>query len=335
MKKILICYGTRPEYIKIEPIILHDLSQFHDIKTLFTGQHKDIVQASVKPTYSLEMNACAPNRLNSIVANITGSYAFDQILSEGFTHVLVQGDTASAFACALAAFNKGIKVIHLEAGLRTGDKNHPFPEEAYRQCISRITDIHLCATYYNFRSLLKESVTEAEMHVVGNTVLDHLKDVSVSYNNDILITLHRRENHKFIPFWYNQIEDLAEQNPSLNFVFVVHPNPNSRCVFKRGLTNTSIIDPMSHKSFIDRISKCRFLISDSGGVQEEASFLKKRVIICRETTERPEALESFHYLCKKIGDLPKIFNNIVNDYKPEGECPFGDGKAAEKILQVL
>lgn len=335
MKKILICYGTRPEYIKIEPIILHELSQFHDIKTLFTGQHKDLIQGSIKPTYSLEMNNCSPNRLNSILANITGSYALDQILNEGFTHILVQGDTASAFACALVAFNKGIKVIHLEAGLRTHDKSHPYPEEAYRQCISRITDIHLCATPYNFCNLLKDGLNEPEIHVVGNTVLDHLQGIPISYNNDVLITLHRRENHKSIPFWCNQIEDLAEENPNLNFIFITHPNPKSRCSLKRRLTNTFITEPINHKSFIQRISKCKFLISDSGGVQEEASFLKKRVIICRETTERPEALESFHYLCKKVGDLPKIFNSIINDYKPKSKCPFGDGKSAEKILQIL
>ena len=198
-----------------------------------------------------------------------------------------------------------------------------------------MADIHLCATDLNFRNLLKEGVTEAEMHVVGNTVLDHLHDIPISYNNDILITLHRRENHKSIPFWYNQIEDIAEKNPNLNFVFVSHPNPQSRCPLKKSLTNTSIINPMSHKSFIDRVSKCRFLISDSGGVQEEASFLKKKVIICRETTERPEALGSFHSLCPNVGDLPKIFNKFIDNYKPSAECPFGDGKATEKILQVL
>ena len=334
MKKILICYGTRPEYIKIEPIILHELSQFHDIKTLFTGQHTDLVKNSVKPTYSFEMHNCSPNRLNSIVANITGSYSLDQVFEDGFTHILVQGDTASAFACALAAFNKGLKVIHLEAGLRTYDKGHPYPEEVYRQCISRIADIHLCATKSNKANLLREA-TQGEIHIVGNTVLDHLKDIPITYNNDVLITLHRRENHKSIPFWYNQIEDIAEKNPNLNFVFVSHPNPQSRCPLKKNLTNTSIIDPMSHKSFIDRVSKCKFLISDSGGIQEEASFLKKRAIVCRETTERPEALESFNHLCKKVGDLPEIFNKVRDNYIPSATCPFGDGKAAEKILQVL
>jgi len=334
VKKILICYGTRPEYIKIEPIILHELSQFHDIKTLFTGQHTDLVKNSVKPTYSFEMHNCSPNRLNSIVANITGSYSLDQVFEDGFTHILVQGDTASAFACALAAFNKGLKVIHLEAGLRTYDKGHPYPEEVYRQCISRIADIHLCATKSNKANLLREA-TQGEIHIVGNTVLDHLKDIPITYNNDVLITLHRRENHKSIPFWYNQIEDIAEKNPNLNFVFVSHPNPQSRCPLKKNLTNTSIIDPMSHKSFIDRVSKCKFLISDSGGIQEEASFLKKRAIVCRETTERPEALESFNHLCKKVGDLPEIFNKVRDNYIPSATCPFGDGKAAEKILQVL
>ncbi len=334
MKKILICYGTRPEYIKVEPIILHELSQHHNIQTLFTGQHKDIGQGAVKPDYTFEMQDSAPNRLNSIISSITGSYSLDKVLEDGFTHVLVQGDTASAFTCALAAFNKGLKVIHLEAGLRTHDKSHPYPEEVYRQCISRIADIHLCATKSNKTNLLKE-ITQGEIHIVGNTVLDHLQDVPISYNNDVLITLHRRENHKSIPFWYSQIEDIAQDNPDLNFVFVSHPNPNSRCSLKKGLTNVLTADPMSHEYFIKRVSACKFLISDSGGVQEEASFLKKRVIVCRETTERPEALESFNHLCKKVGDLPEIFNKVKENYTPTSECPFGDGKSAEKILQVL
>ena len=334
MKKILICYGTRPEYIKIEPIILHELSQWHNIRTLFTGQHKDIGKGTVKPHYAFEMHDSAPNRLNSIISSITGSYSLDQVLEDGFTHVLVQGDTASAFTCALSAFNKGLKVIHLEAGLRTHDKSHPYPEEVYRQCISRIADIHLCATKSNKTNLLKE-ITQGEIHIVGNTVLDHLQDIPTSYNNDILITLHRRENHKSIPFWYSQIEDIAQNNPDLNFIFVSHPNPNSRCSLKKGLTNVSTVDPMSHEHFIKRVSACKFLISDSGGVQEEASFLKKRVIVCRETTERPEALESFNYLCKKIGDLPEIFNKVKENYIPSSDCPFGDGKSAEKILQVI
>jgi len=194
--------------------------------------------------------------------------------------------------------------------------------------------VHLCATASNKTNLLKE-MTQGEIHIVGNTVLDHLLNIPFSYNNDVLITLHRRENHKVIPFWYSQIEEIAEKNPDLNFIFVRHPNPASRCSLKKGLTNVSTIDPMSHENFVIRISSCRFLISDSGGVQEEASFLKKRVIICRETTERPEALESFNYLCKKVGDLPEIFNKVKDGYTPSAVCPFGDGKAAEKILQLL
>ena len=334
MKKILICYGTRPEYIKIEPILLNELIQHHDISTLFTGQHRDIGEGVVKPDYCFDMHDCSPNRLNSIVSSITGSYSLDKILEDGFTHVLVQGDTASAFTCALAAFNKGLKVIHLEAGLRTYNKNHPYPEEVYRQCISKMADIHFCATKSNKTNLLKE-MTQGEIHIVGNTVLDHLLNVPVSYNNDVLITLHRRENHKSIPFWYSQIENIAQDNPDLNFIFVSHPNPNSRCSLKKSLTNVSTVAPMSHEHFIKTISSCRLLISDSGGVQEEASFLKKRVIICRQVTERSEALKSFNYLCKKVGDLPDIFNKLKDNYIPTSICPFGDGKAAEKILQIL
>jgi UDP-N-acetylglucosamine 2-epimerase (non-hydrolysing) len=247
---------------------------------------------------------------------------------------MVQGDTASAFACALAAFNKELGVIHLEAGLRTHNRKHPYPEEAYRQSISRLTDIHLCATEANKKNLEEENV-KGEIHVVGNTVLDTLIETRTSYNNDILITLHRRENHKSMPFWYKQIEDVASVNPDLNFIFVSHPNPDSRCTLKKQLSNVSIIPPVAHKEFVKRIGSCRFLITDSGGLQEEASFLKKKVIVCRETTERPEALGTFTYLCKSVGELPELFNKVKEDFTPEGDCPFGDGKAAEKILQLL
>ena len=221
MKKILICYGTRPELIKITPILKNELVQYHNISTLCTGQHTDLLDGGLKPDHSLEINNCSPNRLNSIFSSLAGSYAFDQILDDGFTHVMVQGDTASALACALVAFNKGLGVIHLEAGLRTHDKKHPYPEEAYRQAISRLADVHLCATNANKENLDNENVG-GEWHVVGNTALDNLTETEVSYNNDILITLHRRENHKLIPFWYKQIEDIAFDNPDLNFVFVSH-----------------------------------------------------------------------------------------------------------------
>lgn len=334
MRKILICYGTRPELIKISPILKNDLVQYHSIFTLCTGQHSDLLDTSLKPDYSLEINNCAPNRLNSIFSYLTGSYGFDQILEDGFTHVMVQGDTASALACALAAFNKGLGVIHLEAGLRTHDKKHPYPEEAYRQSISRLADVHLCATNANKINLDKENVG-GKVHVVGNTVLDNLTGTEISYNNDILITLHRRENHELIPFWYQQIENIAFDNPDLNFVFVSHPNPNSQCALQKQLSNVSIIPPVAHKEFIKRIGSCRFLITDSGGLQEEASFLKKKAIVCRETTERPEALGTFTHLCKSVGELPELFNKVKEDFTPEGECPFGDGKAAEKILQLL
>ena len=320
MKKILICYGTRPEYIKILPILENGLVQYQNISSLCTGQHTDLLSGSSKPNYSLEINKCSPNRLNSIFSFITGSYAFDQILE--------------AFACALIAFNKGLGVIHLEAGLRTHNKRHPYPEETYRQSISRLTDVHLCATNANKINLDNENI-KGEIHVVGNTVLDNLKDVKVSYNNDILITLHRRENHKSMPFWYKQIEDIASDNPDLNFIFVSHPNPNSQRALRKQLSNVSIIPPVAHKEFVKRIGACRFLITDSGGLQEEASFLKKKAIVCRETTERPEALGSFTFLCKTVGELPELFNKIKEDFTPEGECPFGDGKAAEKILQLL
>jgi len=329
--KILICYGTRPEFIKVLPLI--KLAESPNVETLCTGQHTDLLETEVTPDYSLKLPETDNNRLNSVISFLTGSEKLNKIL-DSCSHVLVQGDTASAYACALAAFNKQIKVIHLEAGLRTYNKRHPFPEEAYRQCISRITDIHLCATDKNKNNLLSEGIRD-RIYVVGNTVLDNLKEVEVSYNKEVLITLHRRENHNLLKEWLSEIEKLAENNKDLEFIIVSHPNPNVKLALKNLQPNVKSIKPVGHKDFINRMAKCRFLITDSGGLQEEASFLKKKAIVCRRTTERPEALYTFTHLCKSPSNLTELFNSLKSNFIPKGECPFGDGTTAQKINKLL
>lgn len=323
---ILYCYGTRPEYIKIKKLIEYSNEIPH--KVLFTSQHKDI--ADFKFDYKLEIKD-GINRLDAVISSILSNEI--EPYFNGITHVLVQGDTATAFAVALAAFNRGIKVIHLEAGLRTYDKDNPYPEESYRQFISRITDVHLCPTTQNYINLKNEKVT-GEIHIVGNTVLDNLDKSNVSYDNLVLITLHRRENHKDIEKWFEVIESLSTKYPDIKFILPIHPNPNvskHKSIFK----NVNVVNPLSHNEFIELLKKCKLIISDSGGIQEEASFFNKKVIVCRKITERTESLNIHSFLCPSYLNLESMFDDLINDYQVDKKCPYGDGNSTSKILKIL
>ncbi len=323
---ILFCYGTRPEYIKIKKLI--ELSGNLPHKILFVSQHKDIAVGNYD--YKIEIEN-GENRLDAIIKSILT----DKIehVFKGINYVLVQGDTATSFGLALAAYHREIKIIHLEAGLRTYDNKNPYPEEAYRQFTSSIADIHLCPTTLNRDNLLKENV-QGQIHVVGNTVIDNLNDDNIVYENIVLITLHRRENHKDIVNWFTELNKLAKNHPDIRFILPIHPNPN---VFnhKNILTNVEVIDPVSHEQFIELMKRVKLIISDSGGIQEEASFLKKKVIVCRKKTERVESINKNSFLCEEPNQLEKIFEKLINDYEVNYPSPYGDGKSSEKILQIL
>jgi UDP-N-acetylglucosamine 2-epimerase (non-hydrolysing) len=248
---------------------------------------------------------------------------------------LVQGDTGSAFGCALAAFNRQLKIYYLEAGLRSYDLHHPYPEEGYRQMIARIADVNFSPTQLSANNLIKEKVN-GDIHVVGNSVLDNLVDFGdPSYENFVLITLHRRENHHWMDKWFTQLNELAISNPDLEFILPIHPNPNVQ-KWKHLLTDVNVVEPLDHMDMIYHIKKCKFIISDSGGLQEEGSFFNKKVIVCRETTERPEGLHTGHlHLCKKPSDLKRLFGNINNNPYICEPCPYGDGNTSEKVLKIL
>lgn len=322
---ILFTYGTRPEYIKIKSLLDHSAGISH--RVLFTGQHKDLCNHHNDWIIEIENG---PNRLDSIICSLLNQ---PDILFKDITHVLVQGDTTSAMAIAMAAFNRNIPVIHLEAGLRTNDINDPWPEEFNRQVISKIAEIHLCPTEQNKENLLKENV-KGKIYVTGNTGLDNIPKKEITYNNDIIVTLHRRENHPFIPFLFEQVNELAKENKDLNFILPIHPNPN---VSKHRdiLTDVNVIASVSHTEMIDMVSKCRFLVSDSGGLQEEASFLNKKIIVCRKTTERPESISIHSILCDDYIKLKQLFYSIKDNYYINHPCPFGDGKAYERIVPIL
>jgi len=324
---LLISYGTRPEYIKVKPLI-NELTRREIIpfKIIFTGQHQDL--APEGGDYVLDIEE-GNNRLDSIIASVLNK----NYIWEGITHVLVQGDTTSAFAVALAAMNRQVKVIHLEAGLRTFDYENPFPEEYNRQLISRISSINLCPTSLNKKNLDNENCV-GKNYLVGNTVLDNLEDYESSYGDEVLITMHRRENLELLPMWFKTFNILAVDNPNLKFIFPLHPNPQIQ-QHRDLLPDIEIIDPLSHKDMVEKIASCRFIITDSGGIQEEASFFKKKCIICRHQTERTETLDFTSFLCPSPENLFELVKSISNNYISYRECPYGDGHASERIASIL
>ena len=323
-KSILICFGTRPEYIKVKSLI----ENLSNIKTCFTGQHKDLLQ-NIEVDYKLSMNKeLSENRLNNIFSNILSYNIFDDI-----EYVMVQGDTSTACAIALSAFNHGIKIIHLESGLRSGNLKDPYPEEMNRQVIGRLADIHLCPTEFNKENLMKENVS-GEIHVVGNTGLDNISKEGCEYNNQVLITMHRRDNHHNMDKWFQELEKLADKYSDIEFIIPLHPNPNvqkHRDIFKK----VKVVEPMNHNDLIEYVKKCKFVISDSGGLQEECSYLNKKIIVCRKTTERPESIGTHSFMCGEPELLIELVHKIINNYYVNAECPYGNGESWRKILDII
>ena len=324
MKNILICFGTRPEYIKVKSLIENIL----DVKTCFTGQHKDLLQ-NIVVDHKLTMNKeLSENRLNNIFLNILSYNIFDDI-----EYVLVQGDTSTACAVALSAFNHGKKIIHLEAGLRSGNLKDPYPEEINRQVISRLADIHLCPTEFNKENLLKENVS-GDIYVVGNTGLDNISKEGCEYNNQVLITMHRRDNHHNMDKWFEELEKIANKYSDIEFMIPLHPNPNvqkHKHIFKK----IKVVKPMTHNELIGYVKNCKFVISDSGGLQEECSYLNKKIIVCRKTTERPESIGIHSFMCNEPELLEGLVDKINENYEVDTECPYGNGKSWVKIIKAF
>jgi UDP-N-acetylglucosamine 2-epimerase len=322
--QVLICFGTRPEYIKVKSLI----ENVANAKTCMTGQHTDLLK-DVSADYVLRIADDSPNRLNNIFINVLkNSHVF-----EGVEYVIVQGDTTSAVAMALSAVHHGKKVIHLEAGLRTFDCRDPFPEELNRQMISRIASIHLCPTTLNKQNLINEGIRD-NLFVVGNTGLDSIDPSGCTYGNTVFVTLHRRKNVESIEDWFLELNSLSLSHPSISFIIAVHPNPAIR-KHVHLLKNIQVVEPMTHEMTINIVKSCMCIISDSGGLQEEASFLKKKIIICRESTERPEILGTFGTLCPSPSELRSKFEVVLRDPTIELECPYGDGKSYQRIIDVF
>ncbi len=359
--KILIIFGTRPEAIKMAPLVLK-LRQELDIKVCVTGQHREMLDQVLKlfkiiPDYDL--NLMKPNQN---LANLTGEVlnGVTSILrKEEFHWVLVQGDTTSTMAGAMAAFFQKVPVGHVEAGLRTYDLESPFPEELNRQVTSKMARLHFTPTANSKQNLLKEGFSENSITITGNTVIDALHwvlehsspmDVVLPFelkqSRMILVTGHRREN---FGSGFQQICDalriIALKQPDIQIVYPVHLNPNVREPVNRilsNLPNLHLTEPLEYQQFVNLMNHSTLILTDSGGVQEEAPSLGKPVLVMRDTTERPEAVEAG--TVKLVGvnqqtivdETMRLLNNSDAYQKMAyAHNPYGDGTASEKILEAL
>jgi len=333
---IIITYGTRPEVIKLSPIINELKNRNIKFKTVFTGQHKELVDdvKDLVPIPDYRLSIMKKNQsLTNIISGISSQ--FSEIIKKESTDLLiVQGDTSTVAVSALIAFYEKIPVGHVEAGLRTYDLSSPFPEEGNRQIVSRLAKFNWAPTELAAKQLRKENVDN--IIITGNTVIDACNNYnySITYGNKVLITLHRRENFGMkMEKIFSEIEIIAIEHPELEFIFPIHPNPNIQKL-KPILKHVNIINPLGYAKIIELLSNVKFVISDSGGIQEECAAFKKKVLVCRNTTERPEGIDA--------GLAKLVHTNIIDNFKwanesPKwsGDNPYGDGNAAIKIVDSI
>jgi UDP-N-acetylglucosamine 2-epimerase (non-hydrolysing) len=339
----LIGYGTRPELIKLFPLINKFKELGIEHKTLFTGQHKDLIlefeNLTHKPDFILENTMVHGQSINSLISRIIQQS--DEVLNKLACKVIVQGDAASSFAVALSAFNNNREVIHLEAGLRTNNLKSPFPEEGFRKMISQITSMHLCPTQISVDNLNHEGIKE-NVYLVGNTIVDScdyilnygkttesLENVIQKNDSYYICTLHRRENINNFKTMWQQLNEIAEFKKIL---YIQHPSvPNSKNFLSENVIQLS---PLNYQDMIYTINKSDGIISDSGGLQEEAICLEKNILVCRDTSERPETIKSGYG--KLVGS--DIVNNIEflenKNSKKIHMNPYGNN-VVNKILGVL
>jgi len=360
MKKILCVVGTRPEAIKMAPVILALKKEpWANVRVLATAQHRhmlDQVLNFFNITPDIDLNIMRPNQaLTTLTARLL--LEMDEVLlSEKPDVVLVQGDTTTVMSVALACFYHRIAVGHVEAGLRTWDINNPFPEEANRVIAGRLARWHFAPTESSRQNLLREGIPDQDISVTGNTVIDALlmtaaNDLELPIELDpakrlVLITSHRREN--FGEPFRNiclALRTLSERNPEVQFLYPVHPNPNVKDVAHELLAdrpNMILCEPLDYAPFVAALKRAYLIISDSGGVQEEAPALGKPVLVLRDETERPEAVEQG--VVKLVGaDYDRIVSEaqrLIDDenaYRAmaQGISPYGDGHGAERIATIL
>ena len=334
--RVMVCFGTRPEVVKIASTIHMLIRKKIPFQTVFTGQHDELYQdvAHLIPEPDFHLSIMEDNQSPSEVVNRVAREFIPLLKSETPDLVIVQGDTSTAATVALISFYEKIPVGHIEAGLRTYNPQSPFPEEINRQIISRVATLHWAPTQRAVECLKKEGIKNAIL--TGNTVIDVCQqyDFNVSYSNKILITLHRRENFgERMAVMFTQIENLAKKHPELEFIFPMHPNPEVQrhCHL---LQNVHVVAPLKYEELLKLLSEVKFIITDSGGIQEECAVFRKKVIVCRDVTERPEGVEVG--LSKLVGiRIEENFDWANENPRWEGKNPYGDGKAAERIVESI
>ena len=364
--KVMTVFGTRPEAIKMAPIVL-ELSKHPDEITpvvAVTAQHRDMLDQvlnlfHIVPDHDLDIMAAGQTLFDITTKAMMG---LDAVLTkEKPDIVLVHGDTTTTFAGALAAYYHQTTVGHVEAGLRTHNKYSPFPEEMNRKLTGALTDLHFAPTSTAEQNLLQENVAADRIFVTGNTVIDALhKTVREDFHFDsellqkvdfknkriVLVTTHRRENlGEPMRHVYKALKQLTEEFDDVEVIFPVHKNPKVRVVVNEelgGLDKVHLIDPLDYEPFANLMSRSYLILTDSGGVQEEAPALGKPVLVLRDTTERPEAVDAG--TVKLIGtDRERVYEEarrLLTDEKEysrmsESCNPYGDGKAAKRIIQAI
>ncbi|MGK0272489.1 MAG: UDP-N-acetylglucosamine 2-epimerase (non-hydrolyzing) [Cocleimonas sp.] len=365
--KILLVFGTRPEAIKMCPLVLELAKNPNfEVKVCVTAQHREMLDQvldiyQIKPDYDLNLM-----RNNQTLEWLTGAIVEgvgSVIKSLKPQLVLVHGDTTTSFASALAAFYQKTDIGHVEAGLRTGDINSPWPEEANRKLTTTLSKLHFAPTESSKANLLKEGVSEKDIHVTGNTVIDALfnaiemtktpshqeSHVISSLKNDIgnnkfiLITGHRREN--FGQSFENiclALKEIAIANPNTHLVYPVHLNPMVQKPVHNhlsSLNNVHLIEPLDYLSFVLLMERADIILTDSGGIQEEAPSLKKPVLVLRKKTERPEAVKAGTVQLigtEKNAIVNAVTTLLVNPASFESKPnPYGDGLACQRIAKII
>ena len=368
IKKNLIIFGTRPEAIKMAPLVLEFLKNKNfETKICVTAQHREMLDQvleffEIKPDYDLDLMKPDQN-LYSLTGDIING--LKPVLEEFQPdYVYVHGDTTTTMASSIAAFYSGAKVCHIEAGLRTFNKRSPFPEEINRSIAGRVCDYHFAPTVTSKENLLGENISDANVLITGNTVIDALQESvsKVKNRNDseinslketldiskkiILVTGHRRENHGqgFINIC-TALKQIAIENPDTQVIYPVHLNPNvQKPVYKLldGIKNVKLIAPLSYPAFVWLMNKSYLIITDSGGVQEEAPSLGKPVLVMRDTTERPEAVDAGTVILvgtdtqKIVSEATALLSNSEKYKKMSAlHNPYGDGNACARIVEFI
>lgn len=363
--KVITIVGTRPEIIKMAPVIreLNRRDNIFEHEVVTTAQHREMSDQvlsifGIRP--DIDLNLMQPEQSLADFASRSLSSLYNTLRELKPNAVLIQGDTTTVMAAGLAAFYLGVRVGHVEAGLRSFDRANPFPEEVNRRITACVADLHFAPTERARSNLLREGVAQENIFVTGNTIVDALCSISLEGSFDdeelgridfdsnrvLLVTAHRRENHGApLRSICQALKTLVESFNDIEVVYPVHLNPNVNSVVREelgGEFKIHLLGPVSYRDMLRLLSRCYFILTDSGGIQEEATSFRKPVLVLRESTERPELIEAGagKVVGTDVGCILEEASRLLNDAQEyermrAAENPFGDGRAAERIVNTL